>query len=314
MYDGMVLYTTPNLTTLLGFPKDMWLGRSFIDFVHPKDRETFSNQITTKIVLPCVTDKNNGNITSFFTHCSIVSLCVFVFADIKNTLYVCLRKYRGLKSNGYSVVEKAVTHEAYQLTITFRHITDSTVKMIENNANMFLVVVAVPVFSSYKVPVETRKSPKFGMRHTSTCIFSHVDPDVVTNFGFLPQDMLGKSVFDFYHPEDMPFLKEVYESVLHMCQIAGSVFRSKPYRFAVQNGGFAMIETEWSSFVNPWSRRLEFVIGLHRVLQGPLNPNIFEQPKDDEWKLVSEEVVKESKIIQNEILVLLNAVSCLFLR
>lgn len=52
-----------------------------------------------------------------------------------------------------------------------------------------------------------------------------------------------------------------------MCQIAGSVFRSKPYRFAVQNGGFAMIETEWSSFVNPWSRRLEFVIGLHRVLQ-----------------------------------------------
>jgi period circadian protein len=52
-----------------------------------------------------------------------------------------------------------------------------------------------------------------------------------------------------------------------MCQIAGSVFRSKPYRFAVQNGGFVMIETEWSSFVNPWSRRLEFVTGLHRVLQ-----------------------------------------------
>lgn len=56
-------------------------------------------------------------------------------------------------------------------------------------------------------------------------------------------------------------------SVMKMCQIAGSVFRSKPYRFSVQNGGFAMIETEWSSFVNPWSKRLEFVIGLHRVLQ-----------------------------------------------
>lgn len=62
------------------------------------------------------------------------------------------------------------------------------------------------------VPEETRKSTKFGMRHTASCIFTHVDPDVVTNFGFLPQDMLGKSVFDFYHPEDMPFLKEVYES------------------------------------------------------------------------------------------------------
>lgn len=54
MYDGVVLYTTPSLTSALGFPKDMWLGRSFIDFVHPKDRETFSSQITTGIAVPLV--------------------------------------------------------------------------------------------------------------------------------------------------------------------------------------------------------------------------------------------------------------------
>lgn len=29
MYDGVVLYTTPSLTAVLGFPKDMWIGRSF---------------------------------------------------------------------------------------------------------------------------------------------------------------------------------------------------------------------------------------------------------------------------------------------
>ncbi|KAK9736489.1 Period protein 2/3C-terminal region [Popillia japonica] len=288
MYDGVVLYTTPSLTSVLGFPKDMWLGRSFIDFVHPKDREMFSSQIATGVALPLVDSMGKCK-------------------DVKNTFYVCLRKYRGLKTLGYSVVEKAVCYEAFQLTITFRHITDSPeVKHIDNSGGMFLVVVAVPVYSSYKVPDERRKSAKFGMRHTAACIFSHVDPDVVTNFGFLPQDMLGKSIFDFYHPEDMPFLKEVYESVMKMCQIAGSVFRSKPYRFAVQNGGFAMIETEWSSFVNPWSRRLEFVIGLHRVLQGPNNPNTFDMRKDDKMKHISEEVVKESKLIQEEILVLLN--------
>ncbi|XP_071052691.1 period circadian protein isoform X2 [Onthophagus taurus] len=288
MYDGVVLYTTPSLTSVLGFPKDMWLGRSFIDFVHPKDRETFSSQITTGVAEPLVDSTGKHK-------------------DVKNTLYVLLRKYRGLRTLGYGVVEKAVSYETFQLTVTFRHVTDSPVsKYIDNGGGMFLVVVAVPVYSSYKVPDETRKSAKFGMRHTAACIFSHVDPDVVTNFGFLPQDMLGKSVFDFYHPEDMPFLKEVYESLMRMCQIAGTVFRSKPYRFAVQNGGFAMIETEWSSFVNPWSRRLEFVIGLHRVLQGPSNPNIFDARHQNETKHISEEVVKESKIIQEEILILLN--------
>ncbi|CAG9863151.1 unnamed protein product [Phyllotreta striolata] len=288
MYDGVVLYTTPSLTSVLGFPKDMWLGRSFIDFVHPKDRETFSSQVTTGIAFPLVDSEGK-------------------YKDYKNCLYVCLRKYRGLKSTGFGVVDKAICYQAFQLTVKFKHITDAPeTKYLENNSGMFLVVAAVPVDSSYKVPEEKRISPKFGMRHTAACIFSHVDPDVVTNFGFLPQDMLGKSIFDFYHPEDMPFLKEIYESVMRMCQIAGSVFRSKPYRFAVQNGTFAKIETEWSSFVNPWSRRLEFVIGFHRVIEGPLNPDIFEPPTDQVTRHLSEEVLKESKIIRGEILLLLN--------
>lgn len=70
---------------------------------------------------------------------------------MKNTLYVCLRKYRGLKSLGYGVVEKAPCYEAFQLTITFKHVADSPeAKNIDKNGGMFLIVVAVPVYSSYK--------------------------------------------------------------------------------------------------------------------------------------------------------------------
>lgn len=62
MYDGVVLYTTPGIASVLGFPKDMWLGRSFIDFVHPKDREIFSTRITTGVGIPLVDSlgKNKG--------------------------------------------------------------------------------------------------------------------------------------------------------------------------------------------------------------------------------------------------------------
>lgn len=42
--------------------------------------------------------------------------------------------------------------------------------------------------------------------------------------------------------------------------------------------------------------------------QGPSNPDVFEPYVDDERKNISEEVVKESKLIQGEILVLLNKV------
>lgn len=47
----------------------------------------------------------------------------------------------------------------------------------------------------------------------------------------------------------------------------GQPICSKPYRFRCQNGCYALLETEWSNFINPWSRKLMFVIGQHRVLK-----------------------------------------------
>lgn len=84
---------------------------------------------------------------------------------------------------------------------------------------------------------------------------------------------------DFYHPEDLPLLKEVYGTVMQKGQTAGAIFCSQPYRFLVKNGNYVTLETEWTSFVNPWSRKLEFVIGHHRVMQGMFN-DIFFSPKN----------------------------------
>jgi hypothetical protein len=56
------------------------------------------------------------------------------------------------------------------------------------------------------------------------------------------------------------------------------IFRSKPYRFRVQNGGYVLLETEWSSFINPWTMKLEFVTGQHQALKGPVNPDVFHPP------------------------------------
>lgn len=54
--------------------------------------------------------------------------------------------------------------------------------------------------------------PKFATRLLASTHLSAVDPECVPYLGFLPQDMLGRSVLEFYHPEDMPFMKDVYEA------------------------------------------------------------------------------------------------------
>lgn len=100
--------------------------------------------------------------------------------------------------------------------------------------------------------------------------------------------------------------------VEQVIRLEGSSFRSKPYRFAVQNGDYVVLETEWSSFINPWTKKLEFVVGQHRVLKGPVNPDIFRVPCDTDvgyLASISEEVLKEAKIIQGEIRALLDEVT-----
>lgn len=63
------------------------------------------------------------------------------------------------------------------------------------------------------VPEETIIPTVFTTRHTATCRLSYVDPDCVQYLGYLPQDMLDRSLFDFYHPEDLPLVKDIYETV-----------------------------------------------------------------------------------------------------
>lgn len=91
----------------------------------------------------------------------------------------------------------------------------------------------------------------------------------------------------------------------------GSSFKSKPYRFAVKNGGYVLLKTEWSSFINPWKKTLEFIVGHHSVLRGPDNPDIFQQSNVTQHKYsenISEDILKQSKIIKNDICTLLTEV------
>ena len=37
----------------------------------------------------------------------------------------------------------------------------------------------------------------------------------------------------------------------------------------IRNGSYITVESMWTTFINPWTQKLEFVIGRHEVLLGP---------------------------------------------
>ncbi|KAJ0183756.1 hypothetical protein K1T71_000179 [Dendrolimus kikuchii] len=284
MDDGVVMYTTSTLTSTLGFPKDMWIGRSFIDFVHPRDRITFASQITNGLAVPKIVNgaeakaKYQGNSDS--------------------TMVCRIRRYKGLNC-GFGIKDRIVTFMPFLLKFTFKNINDE-----EGNA-IYLVIQATPFFSAFKIPNEIlTKSVPFIMRHAANGNLEYLDPESIPYLGYLPQDVTNKNALHLYHPEDLDYLRQIYEIIVK----EGGVPRSKPYRMMTQNGDFIKVATEWSSFINPWSRKLEFVIGKHHIIEGPKNPDVFQSPDSEKALKLTDEENNKAKLIRESIIRIMNEV------
>ncbi|KAL4704312.1 hypothetical protein ACJJTC_012888, partial [Scirpophaga incertulas] len=284
MHDGVVMYTTSSLTTTLGFPKDMWIGRSFIDFVHPRDRSTFASQITNGLAAP----KNvNGTQETVQTPGNAVS-----------TMVCRIRRYRGLTS-GFGVKERVVTFMPFLLKLTFKNVS------CEDGEVIYLVIQATQFFSAFIISNEIlAKSTPFVMRHAANGNLEYIDPESVPYLGYLPQDVIGTDALLLYHPEDLCYLKTVYETIVK----EGGLPRSRPYRMLAQNGDYLILETEWSSFINPWSRKLEFVIGKHHIVKGPNNPDVFQTLELEKPLKIADDDKKQHQSLREEILKIMNEV------
>ncbi|XP_012662830.1 period circadian protein homolog 3 isoform X2 [Otolemur garnettii] len=125
-------------------------------------------------------------------------------------------------------------------------------------------------YEAPRIPVDKRI---FTTTHSPGCVFLEVDERAVPLLGYLPQDLIGTSILTYLHPEDRSLMIAVHQKVL---KYAGHPpFEHSPIRFCTQNGDYIILDSSWSSFVNPWSRKVSFIIGRHKVQTSPLNEDVF---------------------------------------
>ncbi|CAK9297228.1 unnamed protein product [Gordionus sp. m RMFG-2023] len=86
--------------------------------------------------------------------------------------------------------------------------------------------------------------------------FTFVDQRVFDVLGYQTQEVLGKSCFEFYHPDDMNLMKETFEQVIKMKGQMMSVM----YRFRHKSGKWICLQSNLYAFLNPYSEALEFII------------------------------------------------------
>uniref|UniRef100_A0A4W3K6F1 Period circadian clock 2 n=1 Tax=Callorhinchus milii TaxID=7868 RepID=A0A4W3K6F1_CALMI len=160
------------------------------------------------------------------------------------------------------------------------------------------LLIAERVHSGYEAPRIPLDKRIFTTTHTPSCIFQDIDERAVPLLGYLPQDLIGTAVLMHLHPGDRSLMLGIHKKIL---KHAGQPFDHSPLRFCTHNGEYITIDTSWSSFVNPWSRKVSFIIGRHKVRTGPLNEDIFATPSpgltevkmtDSEIQTITEQIHK----------------------
>lgn len=79
--------------------------------------------------------------------------------------------------------------------------------------------------------------------------------------GFLPQELVGSSMYEYYHAEDISYIAEC-----HKCALQSIKASSRPYRFRTKDCGFVKLQSEFKLFRNPWTKEVEYLIAKNTLL------------------------------------------------
>ncbi|XP_038271231.1 period circadian protein homolog 2 isoform X2 [Dermochelys coriacea] len=253
---GKVLYISDQAASILRCKRDFFKNAKFVEFLAPQDVSVFYSS-TTSYRLPSWSICNG---VEYSTQDCMEEKSFFCRISAgKEHEYICYHPFR---------------------------ITPYLIKIQDTETaedQLCCVLLAEKVHSGYEAPRIPPDKRIFTTMHTPSCLFQDIDERAVPLLGYLPQDLIGTPVLLHLHPSDRPLMLAIHKKIL---QYGGQPFDYSPIRFCTRNGEYITMDTSWSSFINPWSRKVSFIIGRHKVRTGPLNEDVFAAPTYTEDKIL----------------------------
>ncbi|XP_024921843.1 period circadian protein homolog 2 isoform X3 [Cynoglossus semilaevis] len=246
---GRIVYISDQAASILNCKRDVFKDTKFVEFLTPQDVSVFYS-FTTPYRLPSW------------------SMCT----GAESSLPDCVQeKSFFCRISGGKECEGDMQYYPFRMTPYLMKVQDT----VHAEDQFCCLLLAERVHSGYEAPRIPTDKRIFTTTHTPSCVFQDVDERAVPLLGYLPQDLIGTQVLLHLHPNDRPIMLAIHRKI-H--QYAGQPFDHSSVRFCARNGEYIILDTSWSSFVNPWSRKVSFVIGRHKVRMGPVNEDVFMAP------------------------------------
>ncbi|XP_072515755.1 period circadian protein homolog 1a [Salminus brasiliensis] len=264
---GKVVYISPQASSLLRCKPERLQGTVFSELLAPQDVSTFYSS-TAPCRLP--------------PWASCTRAASSVDCAQEKSMFC---RISGERESGGEMKYYPFRLTPYQLTLR-----DSDTAQPEPCC----LLITERVHSGYEAPRIPADKRIFTTSHTPSCLFQEVDERAVPLLGYLPQDLVGTPLLLYLHPEDRPLMVDIHKKIV---QYAGQPFDHSPLRMCARSGEYLTMDTSWSSFINPWSRKVAFIVGRHKVRTSPLNEDVFTAPEEGEVRAMSPEVPQFSEQI-----------------
>uniref|UniRef100_UPI003AAE08CA hypoxia inducible factor 1 subunit alpha, like n=1 Tax=Centroberyx gerrardi TaxID=166262 RepID=UPI003AAE08CA len=238
--EGDMIYLSDSVSKHIGITQLELLGQSVYDFIHPCDQEELRDLLTPR---PGVSRKPP--------------------AEQQSERNFFLRMKSTLTSRGRTVNIKSASWKVLHCTGYMRPLGSASPPA---GGVLTLLCEPVPHPSSVEFPLDTST---FLTRHSMDLRFTHCEGRVTELVGYEPDDLIGRSAYEFHHALDSDHVNKSLHTLLSKGQVCTS-----HYRFLAKSGGFVWAETQATVLYNSKTSQPEAVVCLNFILSAVEQPDV----------------------------------------
>ncbi|XP_047276696.1 aryl hydrocarbon receptor nuclear translocator isoform X29 [Homo sapiens] len=288
---GRVVYVSDSVTPVLNQPQSEWFGSTLYDQVHPDDVDKLREQLSTSenaltgriLDLKTGTVKKEGQQSSMRmcmgSRRSFICRMRCGSSSVDPVSVNRLSFVRNRCRNGLGSVKDGEPHFVVVHCTGYIKAWPPADDDPEAGQGSKFCLVAIGRLQVTSSPNCTDMSnvcqpTEFISRHNIEGIFTFVDHRCVATVGYQPQELLGKNIVEFCHPEDQQLLRDSFQQVV---KLKGQVL-SVMFRFRSKNQEWLWMRTSSFTFQNPYSDEIEYIICT--------NTNVKQQQQQTELDMV----------------------------
>ncbi|XP_062860272.1 aryl hydrocarbon receptor nuclear translocator-like protein 2 isoform X2 [Trichomycterus rosablanca] len=272
---GKIVFVSESVSKILNYSRPELIGQSLFDYVHPKDIGKVKEQLSSSELYPRerLIDAKTGLQVQADLPVGATRLCSGArrsfFCRMKCNK-VTVKEEKNFQASSSKKKESqrycTVHCTGYLRTWPTSQLGAEGEVEADKESSHFSCLVAVGRVHPHTTPQvngEVKVKPtEFVTRCAMDGKFTFVDQRATTILGYLPQELLGTSCYEYFHQDDLPHLADRHRKVLR----SKEKIETNCYKFKTKYGSFVTLQSQWFSFINPWTKEVEYIVSTNTVI------------------------------------------------